>query len=420
MLAFFERSPIYAGVAVFCLSIAITSIFWAALPRQFSANESTDYKGFYKPVAENIAQGNGVTLDGTLPTKFPPGYPFVLAGIFKLCNWLHVSEDTGSMLVNLIGMALVSLLLFCLGNVMFGQAAGLLGAVLWMTYPFALWLTKQPNSEVPFMIFLYAGILFLNYLISRGVCGLGYFVCGMFFGIAMLIRPIAIGIGFPLAIFVWFTARKLRPQLRALSITVLLLGMVVPVLPWEIWVYSKTKTVIMLSTTGPTNMRDGLAGFAIDPPPHRTGGGVPEDVRLLMMDMWQRKDEMLSISGLASILWHEIRIHPVALIKLYLLKVARSWYGTDTGRSEKIILLVQLLYLCLTGWAIRTMWKHKQDRALMAGILVLVTYFWGMDVLVNSTLRYVLPVIGALLLLIGAALASRKNSKEKDLLTSRA
>lgn len=411
-----HRSKLYLSVGVIALSIVTTTVFWAALPAKYRNDDGSDYKEFHKPVAGNIANGNGIVLDGQPATKFPPAYPILLAGVFKICGWPGVRPETGAAAVNLMGMAALAVLLFWLGRLMFGQLAGLLGATLWMTYPFALWFTKQPNSELPFMVFLYAALLLLYYcLIRRTTFRPGYFLSGLLLGLAMLTRPIAIGIGMLLITFAWFATRKLNHQVRVAALTLFLLGNAIAVLPWEAWVYSKTGKVIPLSSSGVVNMREGLV-FAVNDTPHRVEGGVPQDVEAVMSDMWRRREEMRSLGGIAAVSWSEFRNHPIAMTKLLLLKVARSWYGTDTRRNEKIILAVQLFYLGLVAWALRIAWtRGKAWRMPAVLIMSLVAYFWVMTVLVNSTFRYMLPATGAMFLLVGAALASIRTSKEREI-----
>jgi hypothetical protein len=49
----------------------------------------------------------------------------------------------------------------------------------------------------------------------------------------------------------------------------------------------------------------------------------------------------------------------------------------------------------------------------MASIFLVVIYFWGMTVLVNSTLRYVLPATGLLFVLMGAAFGTKGFEQER-------
>src|SRR5207253_9124552 len=142
-------------------------------------------------------------------------------------------------------------LLLLLGRILPSASASLASAVIWITYPFAQWLTGQPNSEVPFMLFLYAGLaLFWYLLIRRRRAWALFFLCGSVLGIAMLIRPIAIGIALVLGVVTWLVRQDLPRRSRVLLITMLLCGNLLALLPWEAWVYSKTGKIISISTSG--------------------------------------------------------------------------------------------------------------------------------------------------------------------------
>src|SRR5882672_9799659 len=80
-------------LAVLACSILVTVFFWAVLPNGDRLNEQSDYFAFYEPVARSIVAGHGlVHPDGSPATEYTPGYPLVLAGVFKLSAWLGVSE----------------------------------------------------------------------------------------------------------------------------------------------------------------------------------------------------------------------------------------------------------------------------------------------------------------------------------------
>ncbi len=408
-------SAAYTAIAVCVASIAVTTLFWTVLPARYRIDEGTDYNAFYRPVAQNIRGGHGVLLQGEPATAFPPGYSLVLAGVFTVCDWLNISKQIGASAANVIGMTLVSLLIFLLGRLLFGALPALISAAAWMTYPFALWLTKQPNSEIPFMVVLYGGLSLLYYLLLRKTRSWPlFFVCGLIFGFAMLIRPIAIGLGFALAIVIWFLAREMTPRFRALLISMLLLGSLVAVMPWEMWVYSKTGEIIWLSSSGAQNMREGVI-FAVNGSDYRPQRGVPPDIERLMNDILKRPNELGSVQGIVSVVAAEFRAHPVTVSKLYLLKAARSWYGTDSRQQESLILLVQPGYLLLILWCARRLWVwNEMSRKIVISILLLVIYFWAMTILVNSTLRYMLPATGILFLLIGAGIARPGSRSSKQ------
>jgi hypothetical protein len=69
-----------------------------------------------------------------------------------------------------------------------------------MSHPFALWLTKQPNSELPFMVVFYGGLCLFWNALSRHLPARNLFLCGVVFGLALLICSRAIGIGLVLSV----------------------------------------------------------------------------------------------------------------------------------------------------------------------------------------------------------------------------
>jgi hypothetical protein len=99
-------------------------------------------------------------------------------------------------------------------------------------------------------------------------------------------------------------------------------------------------------------------------------------------------------------------------MKLLLLKLARSWYGTDSQRFEKPTLFIQLAYLALVAWGIWSAWKPGGlDRVFLIGALLIVGYFWGMTFMALSILRYMVPVIALLFVLVGAGFQVKQQSR---------
>lgn len=89
-------TPPLASAAVFLGTIALILLFWAILPESYRVNESTDYTGFYEPVAMNLIQGKGLSLHGELATRYPPGYPMILAGAFQIADWTNISHSNAT------------------------------------------------------------------------------------------------------------------------------------------------------------------------------------------------------------------------------------------------------------------------------------------------------------------------------------
>jgi hypothetical protein len=279
----------------------------------------------------------------------------------------------------------------------------MISALIWMTYPFGLWLTKQPNSEVPFVVIFYGGFyLFCRALLCKIRFWPVYFLSGLLMGFAMLIRPMAIGVVIVMSVILWLVGREIAAHFRLFLVTMLMLGNLVAVLPWEVWVYSTTSRVVVLSTSGASGIRDGLT-FAVaqSSKDYRQEFKVPEDVAALMRDMFIRSDEMQSLDGVMSVLTERSRIHPLTVAKLFTLKTARSWYGTDSGRFETPSMLIQAAYLVLVLWGSGVAWRRGGiAKQLTISLWLMSLYFWGMTVLVLSIVRYMVPAMGLLFVLI--------------------
>jgi hypothetical protein len=96
-------------------------------------------------------------------------------------------------------------------------------------------------------------------------------------------------------------------------------------------------------------------------------------------------------------------VRPVAVVKLFLLKAARSWYGTDSRRLETPLMLLQLAYLALILWVTRVSWQlGGTARKLTVSIWLIAFYFWGMTIVALSISRYMLPAMGLLFTLLPA------------------
>jgi hypothetical protein len=110
----------------------------------------------------------------------------------------------------------------------------------------------------------------------------------------------------------------------------------------------------------------------------------------------------------------EFRQHPLPVLELYGLKIARSWYGTESGAHEKGIAALQFAYLALCGVSIVFVWRRFPERRyFLALFLALVFYFWGMAVVALSILRYMVPVMAFLLIPLAGLVDAILDKKQK-------
>jgi hypothetical protein len=404
--------PFLATVLVFTAAALVAVAFRAALPPALRLDQGSDYRDFYEPVGRRIAAGLGPTDERGMPAiAYPPGYPLLLAGSFAVCRLLHLPDDEAPLLLGIIGTALVAAVLFQLAANVWGARHAFAVAALWSLYPLGLWLTKQPSTEIPFIVFLYAAVA-LAWRAGGGAraATISALLAGILVGFAMLVRPIAIAAGALLGAVLLATGpRPGRGRLAA----ALLVGNALVVLPWEVWVYGRLDQFVVLGTGGLPSIRDGLV-FAVDGKAYRRAVALPPDVLGLMQDLRVRPDALASLPGLASLLAEEARRRPAGMAELFALKAARSWYGTDSGLREGWIVPVQILYVALGAAGVRATW-HAGPAARRLAVLVvtLVLYFWAVTIAVLSIARYMVPAVGLLCTVVPAVLARHARRDEQ-------
>jgi len=390
------------AICVLATAIIIALIFWALLPESFRRDDSTDYLYFYEPVARNLILGNGVTRSNIeLAIQNPPGYPILLAVVFELARILQLPESLLHSLFTLLSLGLSSMFVFLLSrSIWCSLRAGWISALFFMTYPFILWLAQQPASEIPFMVFFYACLVaFWRGLQSRRHAWLFFVLAGVLAGLAMLVRGIAIGLAVMLCCLL-LVLRQVRFKQRLVLASLLLLANCVTLLPWQGYVYHHTGEFVLLGTNGVPSMRDGLT-FAAISKDYRVDYGLPPDLVALQTQLAQELSSADTMSSIVQVISGHLAAQPTMVVKLYLLKLARAWYGTDSGNLESAILLVQLLYGIVISLACVTLWRHRAHHpGLLLFVWSIVVYFWIMTTLVLSILRYMVPTFGLLFLLL--------------------
>jgi hypothetical protein len=371
----------------------------------FSDATNLDYNGFYRPVAENILSGKGITLDGKLATAYPPGYPLIIAGVIWFSKTTGCSELAANKLLCIICFMAGSLLFFFSARCFWGPRSAAIAAGIWSCLPLILYINKQVSSEHPFIpVFYGCLLLFFTGLRGRRHCAVRFLASGALCGSAMLIRPIAIGLGLVLAALL-LAYRPMRARIRALMALCLLAGTFAAVLPWEALAYHRTGEVIQLCKGRDSySIYDGLT-FALTGLSFRSpneGVAVPRDVRRFMEEVVARFTPSAPARELFSFVAGYARQQPFTIGKLLLIKAGRSWYGTMTNTKETAGLAMQIVLLSALALAWWRMLRQPALRYPALCCLVLVCYFWALTISVLSTVRYMMPMIGFCIALIPA------------------
>jgi hypothetical protein len=390
------------------MALAGTLLFWLIFtPAYLAAVQPgpTQFAGLcgdYRVQVSDLLTGEGL-----INFRYPPIMALLLAAVYAVGHGLGVPVGLLLGAAILGGTALVTGLLLGLARRLWGPGIGLLVAAGWTLYLPAQYLTTFPASATPFMGFCYGALLILIGLLdgratsrARWWAALGI---GGLLGLAMLTRPIGIGLSAVAALAVLVGARDYAGSVRlGMALLIGVTGAVV-VLPWELHMFSQTGHLIPLSTGGLPTLLDGLTD-AVDPSEGRAIV-LPPDVRVLQEDIYARQYAALDSTGaVIDYLVAQINTRPQAVIKLVAIKAARSWYATDSTRYDTALLLFQIpAVLILLAGLIRVLrWAGRGSviRRVAWLVVVLVLYFWAMTIAVLSIVRYMIPAIGLLFLLL--------------------
>jgi len=360
-----------------------------------------DYEGYFAPVAMNLASGKGlVTENGGIATLYPPGYPMMLAVLIHLADWTGIAYEIWVEFFTLASVAIAAVLLFNLAWRILGVRCAWITAVLWMSYPSTLWLSKQPSSDTAFLPFFYGALLLSLPLLLDESDSLALTAgVGVLLGIAVLIRPIALFAAPLLALCLAYYGSRESWSWRLRPAVVLLIAYGAVLLPWEVWVWQRTGKWIPVSTNGPASVADGLTQV-VSLRGYRFPIEVPVGVRAIMEEAQARlKERRLQTRGdVLEFFGEAARDRPLQFAQLLWWKAKRAWYGTNSQRSEETWLgWMHAAYMILSIAGALLLWQGPVGgRRWLVVSGVLVFYYWGMTVLVLSIVRYMLPAIGLL------------------------
>lgn len=376
------------------LSSVIFGLLRLILPEKWGAGQYADFWHFYYPLAQNVLSGKGYCLGDAVCTQYPPGYPLFLAGILAVTRGVGLSDGTALVLLVWIFGVAIPQAAYTLGKQVTNQRIAFFGALALLLYPPYLWLTKQPNSELPFSLLLITAVSVLVRTVGDpAVKFRSATLIGVLAGVMTLFRPIAILIGPCLAILLTLLTTKWRTSTKISFLLVLLAANVATVVPWSIYASVRKNKLVIVSTSGLAAMLDGLTYYhQASPTPERSF--APEGARRLMKDIYERRAEVKRFGDLTAILGTAIKEHPLAVLQLFALKALRVWYGTDSQWLEKELILVQLPFLAGFVFGLFLLWKGATPQhsyiVLASGV---VLYTWAMAVAALSIARYMTPAV---------------------------
>ncbi len=201
----------------------------------------------YMALGQSIAEGHGYVKASGEPTAFrPPGYPLLLAGLYKL----GVHTPPAIRLVQVFLSVATLLFLALIAWRIMGPAAGVLSVVAAAGYPYFIYITGTVLATTWFSMTLVASVYFLIAGVRDGR-SLKIIASGLLMGLSILTRTSAVVLA--VAALVWLVI--MRPQFRQFAKPVFLFAfcMSLVVTPWG-WRNYRALGEFTLSTNGGRNL----------------------------------------------------------------------------------------------------------------------------------------------------------------------
>ena len=209
-----------------------------------SARRLADGDGFLSARSLSNGDGSQFPLIAEATAAWPPGYSFLLAGMFKVLDFfklfgasddwvLRAIVDAGRA-VNILAAAVTIVLVYAIGRRVFDKPVALVGAFLVAIFPGQIYFTSILLTEVIFTAIALTLIYVLLRLRERGRAPPAWAVLafGAVMGFSALFRGEAVII-VGLALLFW---RWLVPDWRtfAWQASLLIVGVVIAIAPWTI------------------------------------------------------------------------------------------------------------------------------------------------------------------------------------------
>jgi 4-amino-4-deoxy-L-arabinose transferase-like glycosyltransferase len=212
---------------------------WVLLVPNAQYSDSVWYDG----AAANLA-ANGIYGPQVPSAWFPPGYPFLLAAIYKAVGHSATAAKLGNVAIG----TLLTGFTYLLGRRVGGEAVGLVSALLIAAWPNLIFHTGILSSD----LLAACGFVAAMWLGMRpGATRLHMLILGALIGWMVLVRPVSLILLAALGLWWWLSRRSLLLAARETSSVLLLVALIVG--GWTVRNYVQFDELITIATNGGYN-----------------------------------------------------------------------------------------------------------------------------------------------------------------------
>ena len=170
-------------------------------------------------VARSLADGHGFASPFPMPSGatalLPPGYPLLLAGVFKVFGVYTDASAAAALILNCLFAALTSIPLFALGAAIFNPEAGLIAAALFAVYPPSIWHSVNTIWDTSLFTLGFAVSIWAIYRAALTMEVKRWALAGALMALCSLVNPA--GLSVYAAAGVWAILRRRELAARAIK-----------------------------------------------------------------------------------------------------------------------------------------------------------------------------------------------------------
>jgi 4-amino-4-deoxy-L-arabinose transferase-like glycosyltransferase len=370
-----RKSIFFALLAALLLNGAIVLVGLPKMSRALRFTYSLSFGDFYDQIARNLDQGNGYRVDANMSETMlrEPGYPLLLAAVFKLGGYgIQQARIACVLLAFGAGLMLLRLARKITGDAMTALAA----ALLFLLYPGILVAEARAGIEIPSIFTVMLFMLALDRAVTKG--GLWrYCAAGLLLGLAVLVRSEVLLFPVLLLVYLVLTRKGWAERLKVVGgIAVLALLTAAVMSPWIIRNYTLVHSFVPTATVAGVAAQEGLYTCQNTLPDEAfewaqgdagrerariaTELGIPFVGRWYYQIFYTPQGELTFDQALLKDVSAEYRSHPEVLAGCGAKNLLFNfWFLGKTPKSVLLNVLTQapLLALALAGVVIS--WKRK-------------------------------------------------------------
>jgi len=407
--------------AALLVNAAIVLVGLPEVSRALPLTYSTSFGDFYDMIAKNLAQGNGYRIDPAMGDTMlrEPGYPLLLAAVFKLGGY-GIQQARVACVLLAFGAAFI---LLRLARKITGDAmTALAAALLFLLYPGVLVAETRAGIEIPCILTVMLFMLALYGAVEKESLW-RYGAAGLLLGAAALVRSEVLLFPVLLLIYLLIAAKGWAERRKVVErIVVLALGAAASMSPWIIRNYKLVHSFVPTATVAGVAAQTGLYTcenaspgepfFLTDSKAGRARGEIAKQLRIPFVGaqyyqiFYTPQGELEFDQVLRKNVSAEYRSHPALLARCAAKNLFFNfWFLGKTPKSVLLNVLVQapLLALAFAGFVV--LWKRRLLRN--AGIFLLyILYVPAVHAPILAQARYSILVVPFLTVLAAVFLVS--------------